>query len=92
VHYLTYDLLWLEGRSTLEVPYAVRRDLLNGLEISGVHWQTPPHFVGGGEFAREASVDQGLGGVVAKRLDSPYRPGERSKGWLTIANPRDRKR
>jgi bifunctional non-homologous end joining protein LigD len=90
VHYLIYDLLWLEGRSTLEVPYADRRDLLSGLEIAGPHWQTPPHFVGGGEFAREASVEQGLGGVVAKRLDSAYRPGERSKDWLEIRSSQGR--
>ena len=92
VYYLAYDLLWLEGRSTLEVPYADRRDLLTGLEITGANWQTPPHFVGGGEFARQASIDQGLGGLVAKRLDSPYRPGEHSKSWLAVANPHDRKR
>ena len=29
---------------------------------------------------------QGLEGIVAKRLDSPYRPGKRSRDWLKVKN------
>ncbi|MBL7260572.1 DNA polymerase ligase N-terminal domain-containing protein [Paractinoplanes lichenicola] len=85
VHFLAYDLLWLEGHSTVEaVRYGERRELLEGLGINGDHWQTPPYFPGGGEFALEAAAAQGLRGVVAKRLDSPYLPGRRSRLWLEI--------
>ncbi len=85
VHFLAYDLLWLEGHSTVEaLRYAERRELLEGLSINGEHWQTPPYFPGGGDFALEAARAQGLAGVVAKRLDSPYLPGRRSRLWLTI--------
>jgi len=85
VYFLAYDLLWLEGHSTVEaLRYAERRELLDGLAIDGEHWQTPPYFPGGGPFALEAAVAQGLGGVVAKRLDSPYLPGRRSRLWLTV--------
>ncbi|WP_229071927.1 DNA polymerase ligase N-terminal domain-containing protein [Actinoplanes sp. DH11] len=86
VHLMVYDLLWLEGHSTTElVRYAERRELLDGLGLTGEHWQTPPFFAGGGEFALEAARAQGLPGVVAKRLDSPYLPGRRSRLWLSIA-------
>jgi bifunctional non-homologous end joining protein LigD len=86
VHYLLYDLLWLEGRSTVELlRYTERRELLDGLAPAGANWQTPPFFAGGGGFALEASRTQGLTGVVAKRLDSPYLPGRRSRLWLTVA-------
>ncbi|GID26765.1 DNA polymerase ligase N-terminal domain-containing protein [Paractinoplanes brasiliensis] len=86
VHFLAYDLLWLEGHSTVEaVRYAERRELLEGLAVNGDNWQTPPFFPGGGEFALEAAAAQGLAGVVAKRLDSPYLPGRRSRLWLTIS-------
>jgi len=81
VQYLVFDLLWLDGRTTMELPYADRRDLLLGLDLAGPAWQTPPHFVGGGRFALDAAREQGLPGVVAKRLDSPYRPGEASRDW-----------
>jgi bifunctional non-homologous end joining protein LigD len=85
VQFLAYDLLWLEGHATVElVGYAERRDLLEGLAVAGEHWQTPPYFAGGGDFALEAAAAQGLTGIVAKRLDSPYLPGRRSRRWLTI--------
>jgi bifunctional non-homologous end joining protein LigD len=85
VQFLAYDLLWLEGHSTVElVRYAERRDLLEGLSVAGDNWQTPPYFPGGGEFAVEAAAAQGLDGVVAKRLDSMYLPGRRSRLWLAI--------
>ena len=86
VHFLAYDLLWLEGHSTVElVRYAERRELLEGLSVAGEHWQTPPYFPGCGEFALDAARAQGLAGVVAKRLDSPYLPGRRSRLWLAVA-------
>jgi bifunctional non-homologous end joining protein LigD len=85
VQFLAYDLLWLEGHSTVElVRYAERRELLDGLSVSGDNWQTPPYFPGGGSFALETAQAQGLSGIVAKRLDSPYLPGRRSRLWLSI--------
>jgi bifunctional non-homologous end joining protein LigD len=85
VQLLLYDLLWLEGHATVEsVPYGARRELLDGLSVAGPNWQTPPYFPGGGEFAQEAARAQGLAAVVAKRIDSPYLPGRRSRLWLTI--------
>jgi len=85
VQFLAFDLLWLEGHSTVEaIGYAERRDLLDGLSVAGPNWQTPPYFPGGGAFALDAAAAQGLTGVVAKRLDSPYLPGRRSPEWLLI--------
>ncbi len=85
VQFLAYDLLWLEGHSTIEqVSYAQRRELLDGLSIEGEHWQTPPYFAGGGRFAREAAEAQGLPGIVAKKLDSRYEPGRVSKQWRRL--------
>jgi bifunctional non-homologous end joining protein LigD len=85
VQFLAFDLLWLEGHATVEaVDYASRRELLEGLSVAGENWQTPPYFPGGGGFALEAAAAQGLGGIVAKRLDSPYLPGRRSRLWLTV--------
>jgi bifunctional non-homologous end joining protein LigD len=82
VAYFVFDLLHLDGRSTLELPYRERRRLLEALELRGPHWQTPPYFTGHGEAAMATSAAQGLEGVVAKRLDSPYRPDRRSPDWI----------
>ncbi|MGE5828032.1 MAG: DNA polymerase ligase N-terminal domain-containing protein [Micromonosporaceae bacterium] len=84
VLYVIFDLLWLEGRSTVELGYADRRELLTELGLANSHWQTPPHFAGGGSFARQAAREQGLPGVVAKRLDAPYQPGRRTRTWLSV--------
>jgi bifunctional non-homologous end joining protein LigD len=84
VQYLVFDLLWVEGRSTVDLPYTERRELLAALELAGPRWLVPPHFTGGGEFARQASREQGVGGVLAKRLDSPYLPGRRTRQWLEL--------
>jgi bifunctional non-homologous end joining protein LigD len=83
-HLLVVDLLWLEGVSTVDLPYTRRRELLTELGIAGPQWLTPPHFTGGGQFARTAARDQGAPGIVAKRLDSPYQPGRRTREWRTI--------
>jgi len=81
-----FDLLFLDGHSTLELPYRERRRLLEGLELKGPYWQTPPSTPGDGEGTLEASRRLGLEGVMAKRLDSVYQPGRRSDAWLKIKN------
>ncbi|MEP6598898.1 MAG: non-homologous end-joining DNA ligase [Actinomycetota bacterium] len=85
---LIFDLLHLDGRSLLDLPYAQRRELLLGLELSGPAWQTPPAFEGSGAAAVQASREQGLEGVMAKRRQSRYRPGRRSPDWVKVKNIR----
>lgn len=86
VAYAIFDLLWLDGHSTLALPYAERRRLLEGLELHGPRWQTPAYHQGDGSALLEATRAQGLEGVVAKRLDSLYEPGVRSRCWLKVKN------
>ncbi|MDQ1706527.1 MAG: bifunctional non-ous end joining protein LigD, partial [Frankiaceae bacterium] len=88
ITYLVFDVLHLDGRSLLGRPYAERRDMLESLGLSGASWQTPPHFVGGGQAVLAASKEQGLEGVIAKRLDSRYYAGRRSDCWLKLKNLR----
>lgn len=88
VSFLAFDLLQLEGKSALKLPYEQRRELLERLELAGPRWATPPAFVGDGAAAVAASQGQGLEGVVAKRRTSTYVPGSRSRDWLKIKNIR----
>src|SRR5216683_5322344 len=70
VTYLAFDLLHLDGRPLLDLPYTQRRALLENLELYGPSWQTPPSFVGEpGADVQAVSRQHGLEGVVAKRLD-----------------------
>jgi bifunctional non-homologous end joining protein LigD len=88
VTYYVFDLLHLDGRSTMSVPYRERRALLEGLGLSGPSWQTPPAWFGGGEAVLAAAREQRLEGVVAKQVESAYQPGARSRSWLKIKNLR----
>jgi bifunctional non-homologous end joining protein LigD len=82
--YMAYDVLYLDGRLTLELPYAERRRLLEGLGLEGPAWKAPTSHVGDGAALLELGRSQGLAGVVAKRLESPYRPGSRSPDWVEV--------
>jgi bifunctional non-homologous end joining protein LigD len=86
VTYVLFDLLWLDGHSLMELPYTERRARLQALKLEGEHWRAPEHRPGGGTAFLEASKEQGLEGIVAKRLDSPYTPGGRGGSWLKIKN------
>src|SRR3954454_11093387 len=45
VHYVAFDLLYLDGRSLLGLPYTERRAALAELELAGPTWQAPAHHV-----------------------------------------------
>src|SRR5262249_40425892 len=81
---MLFDLLWLDGHSTCELPYHDRRELLHRLGLTGPAWQTPPATVGNGDAVLATARELGLEGVVAKRLDSPYLPGKRSDAWRKV--------
>ena len=86
VVYVIFDLLWLDGHSVMGLPYTDRRELLAGLDLHGTNWQVPDYVVGDGADLQAATRAQGLEGIVAKRLDSPYEPGRRSVCWRKIKN------
>jgi bifunctional non-homologous end joining protein LigD len=86
VVYLVFDLLWLNGRLVTGLPLVERRGLLEGLALAGSSWQTTSLFVGQAAELTEASRQQGLEGVVVKRLQSPDRPGRRSADWRKLLN------
>lgn len=78
--YHVFDILWLNGRSTTELPLEERRALLKSLKFSA-----PLRRV---EFLDEAEPwdrarRQGWEGVIAKRRGSPYEH-RRSKHWLKM--------
>ena len=88
VTYLIFDLLYLDGRSLVDLPYAERRKRLEQLELEGPSWQTPSHHRGEGKALLRLTQERGLEGLVAKRLDSRYLPGRRSRAWLKVKNIR----
>ena len=85
--YVVFDVLHLDGAALLPLSYDQRREVLAGLALAGRSVLTGDSFAGvpGRELA--ASLRRGgFEGVVAKRRDSPYRPGRRSSEWRKVKN------
>ncbi|MBP2336664.1 bifunctional non-homologous end joining protein LigD [Saccharothrix coeruleofusca] len=91
--FYAFDLLRLDGRSLLELPYTTRRAVLTGLELPGEHAvQVPPSFPDADPATLLRVAGQhGLAGVVAKLSSSRYEPGRRSAAWVqtTLRRTRD---
>jgi bifunctional non-homologous end joining protein LigD len=86
VNYVIFDLLYMDGHSTLPLAYEQRRELLEALELEGPAWRVPSYHRGEGGALLAATRDLGIEGVVAKRLDSAYSPGQRSSAWVKVKN------
>lgn len=86
ITYVIFDLLYLDGKTTMNLPYRERRALLESLGLEGVAWQTPSYYTGDSSDFLSASAGYGLEGIVAKRLDGPYLPGRRTGDWLKVKN------
>ncbi|MDQ6895051.1 MAG: non-homologous end-joining DNA ligase [Actinomycetota bacterium] len=78
---MAFDLLRLYGVDLTARSYADRRATLERLELAGPHWQVPPTFTDGA-LLHMATRDQGLEGIVSKRVTSRYHSGLRSDEWL----------
>jgi bifunctional non-homologous end joining protein LigD len=84
VRFMAFDLIWHNGSDLTDLPYTERRAALEALDLNGDCWQTPGWRRGDGSALLDAARTQALEGVMAKRLESPYCPGKRTKHWLKI--------
>lgn len=70
--YVLFDLLGVDGQLLLDQPWTQRRSRLEALGLTGPAWQTSPSYPDQGAQVWTATAQQGLEGVVAKRMTSPY--------------------
>jgi len=85
VSYLAFDVLYLDGRSVMGLPYDQRRELLESLQLSGDRFGTPPSIRGArGAAILAVAAERGLEGVVVKRRTSTYAPGRRTGDWVKV--------
>ena len=82
--YMVFDLLHLDGSSLLAVPLEERKRVLHRVLRPHPMVRYVAHVLGEGEAFVRAAAERGLEGVVAKRRDSRYEPGKRSRNWLKI--------
>ncbi len=82
-----FDLLFLDGQSMCSLPYRERRLQLQDLGLRGPCWHVVDALDCHPLDALAGCLELGLEGVVAKRLDGLYRPGQRSSDWVKLKTP-----
>ncbi|GAB2516914.1 ATP-dependent DNA ligase [Paramicrobacterium agarici] len=83
---MVFDVLDINGNATTSLPYVDRRELLSEtIDVDAARTLfVPPAFDGDIDAAIAASRERNLEGVMAKRRDSTYTPGARSREWLKL--------
>lgn len=81
--YYAFDLLQLEGEELTSVSLVTRRAKLEPL-VKGSGVLLSETLDGSAAHVIEAVRSLGLEGIVAKRKDSRYVPGERNSSWLKL--------
>ncbi|MGM0699922.1 MAG: ATP-dependent DNA ligase [Actinomycetota bacterium] len=91
VYLMLFDVLHADETSLLRTPYAQRRERLFDLVTESEHIHVPDAFEGSVDAAFESSRKLRLEGVMAKRTDSIYLLGKRTRTWAKLkhASTRD---
>ncbi len=84
VFFVAFDLLVLQGQDLFAIPFQDRRRLLSDSLEDGPNWRVPPYSIGDPNELLDLAKERSLEGIVCKRLDSTYRPGERHPNWVKI--------
>ena len=79
--YVIFDLVGVDGLDLAPLPWSARREALEEIIPERSRWQISPQYADGpGLWA--ATAEQGLEGIVSKRVTSCYQSGVRSADWL----------
>jgi DNA ligase-1 len=80
-----FDIVYLDGKLLIDVPYEKRWAILNGLtEDNLLSTRIVTGDVAEAKKLMEASINAGHEGLMAKELSSSYTPGVRGKKWFKI--------
>jgi DNA ligase-1 len=80
-----FDLLMLNDEVLIDSSYKIRREKLSSIRGSiPLVSQIVTRDSDVANYFFQKSVQEGHEGLIAKRLNSPYRPGSRGKLWLKI--------
>lgn len=83
-----FDILLVDKKSCLEVPYSERRKLLEKNVTEDSFAKVMPMVLvktdSEVEDSLENAINSGCEGIMLKQLDSPYRAGARASNWLKL--------
>jgi bifunctional non-homologous end joining protein LigD len=82
--YVAFDVLEVDGEPQIDLPLVERRARLERLLDRRNRVVQLSEGFEDGEALFAAAKEQRFEGIVAKRADSPYRPGKRTREWLKV--------
>jgi bifunctional non-homologous end joining protein LigD len=82
--YYAFDLLELDGRPLVDLPLIERKAQLEQLIDLRTGSVAVSEGFDDGDALFEVAREQGLEGIVAKRVDSTYKSGRRTRDWLKL--------
>jgi len=82
--YFIFDLLYLNGKDLRALPLTARKELLRDLLPGLPPLRFNDHIQEYGKDFFELARENNLEGIVAKKADSRYQTGRRSRDWLKI--------
>lgn len=82
--YYIFDIIWLNGKDLTELPLTERKEILQQIIPESDILRYSDHLRGQGTAFYDEAERQGLEGIMAKKADSTYHPGLRTKQWLKV--------
>jgi bifunctional non-homologous end joining protein LigD len=82
--FYVFDVLEIDGEPVLDLPLVARRERLESLLDRRNTTVRLSEAFDDGRALYEAAEAQGLEGIIAKKADSRYQPGKRTREWLKI--------
>jgi len=82
--YYVFDILWYDGKDTTQLPLIERKELLKNILPESPNIKFSESFETSGLEFFKLAEEMSLEGIMAKKSDSLYTQGIRSKEWLKI--------
>ena len=82
--FYVFDLLWFEGKDVMQFPLKERHEILKSVLPASDRIKISENFETNGIEFFKLAEEMSLEGIMAKRAESLYFPGTRSKDWLKI--------
>jgi bifunctional non-homologous end joining protein LigD len=79
-----FDVLWLEGYDLTQLPLSERKEILRNIAPVINNIRLSESFDAGATEFFEVAKKINLEGIIAKKTNGKYFPGDRSKEWLKI--------
>ncbi|MGZ8551746.1 MAG: DNA ligase D, partial [Chitinophagaceae bacterium] len=83
VYYL-FDILWLDGYDLTQLPLTERKEILKSIVPEDSIIRYSENFETGATEFLKVAAEMDMEGIMAKKADSLYLPGERTRAWLKI--------